>query len=149
MKEPYISVITALITGSITVHVMREVNPHCGGFSGDNFTPKTLINSSVCYCKGVAGKSWWRSLWLEVSGEDTDKELLFYQLVEFQFLPKSLWDSLLDRSCASPSIIWRESSQMILTFTRLMENKIYFPSLHQEFSFKQREDLSLNIFSLL
>ena len=42
-------VITALLAGSITAHVMRRVNPHYGGFLGDNFTPETPINSSVCY----------------------------------------------------------------------------------------------------
>ena len=31
-KEPYASVITALITGSITAHVMRELTPNYGGF---------------------------------------------------------------------------------------------------------------------
>ena len=33
-------------------HVMRGVNPHCGGFLGDSFTPETPINSLVCYGKG-------------------------------------------------------------------------------------------------
>jgi len=48
-EEPYISVITALITGSITVHVIRELTPHYGGFLGDSSTPETPVNSSVCY----------------------------------------------------------------------------------------------------
>jgi len=33
--------------------------------------------------------------------------------------------------------------------TRSTENKIHFPPPHQEPSIKQREDLNLNIFSLL
>ena len=37
-----VSVITVLITGSITAHVMRGVNPHYGGFLGDSFSLKTL-----------------------------------------------------------------------------------------------------------
>jgi len=40
--KPCVSVITALITGSITAHVMRGVNPHYRGFLGDSFTPETL-----------------------------------------------------------------------------------------------------------
>jgi len=48
-EKTYVSIITALITGSITAHVMRGVNPHYGGFLGDSFTPKTPINSLVCY----------------------------------------------------------------------------------------------------
>ena len=47
--EPCVSVITDLITGSITAHVMRKVNPHYEGFLGDSFTPETPINSLVCY----------------------------------------------------------------------------------------------------
>jgi len=41
-EEPYVSVITALITGSITAHVMRRVNLHYGGLLGDNFFLKPL-----------------------------------------------------------------------------------------------------------
>jgi len=48
-EKSYVSVITALIIGSITAHIMRGVNPHYGGFLGDSFTSKTPINSSVCY----------------------------------------------------------------------------------------------------
>jgi len=44
MEEPHVSVIIALITGSITAHVIGGVNPHQGGFSGDSFTPKKPIN---------------------------------------------------------------------------------------------------------
>ena len=44
-EEPCFSVITALITGSSTTHVMRRVNPHYKGFLGNNFTPRTPINS--------------------------------------------------------------------------------------------------------
>jgi len=51
-EKLYVSVITALITGS-TAHVMRRVNPHYRGFLEDSFTPETPINSSVCYWKGV------------------------------------------------------------------------------------------------
>ena len=40
-EKPCVSVITTLITRSIIAHVMRGVNPHRGGFSGDSFTPKT------------------------------------------------------------------------------------------------------------
>jgi len=39
--EPCVLVITVLITGSITAHVMRGVNSHYGRFLGDYFTPKT------------------------------------------------------------------------------------------------------------
>ena len=42
-EEPCISVITTPNTGSSIAHVMRGVNPHYGGFLGDNFTPKTPI----------------------------------------------------------------------------------------------------------
>jgi len=38
--EPCVSVITALITGLITAHVMRGVNSHYGRFL-EHFTPKT------------------------------------------------------------------------------------------------------------
>jgi len=48
-----VSVITALITGSITAHVMRGVNPHYGGLLGDSFTAETPINNSVCYWRGI------------------------------------------------------------------------------------------------
>ena len=51
MEELRVLVVTALIIGLITAHVMRGVNPHHGGVLGDNFTPKTPINSSVCYCR--------------------------------------------------------------------------------------------------
>ena len=44
-----VSVITALNTGSITVHVMREVNAYYEGFLANRFTPETSINSSVFY----------------------------------------------------------------------------------------------------
>jgi len=44
-----ITVITVLISGSITAHVMRRVNPHYGRFLGNSFTSETPINSSVCY----------------------------------------------------------------------------------------------------
>ena len=40
-SEHCVSVVTALITGSITAHVMRGVNPHYGGLLGDGFTPRT------------------------------------------------------------------------------------------------------------
>jgi len=72
IEKPYVSVITALINGSITAHIMRGVNPHYRGFSGDSFTPKTLINSLVCYWRGVESfgrKDWnrseecWRKSW--------------------------------------------------------------------------------------
>ena len=58
-KEPCISVITTIITGLSTAHVMRRVNPHHGGFLGDSFTPETPINSSVCYWEGsfLVGKN--------------------------------------------------------------------------------------------
>jgi len=49
VEEPGVSVITTPITGSSTAHIMRGVRPHYGGFLGDNFIPKTPINSSVCY----------------------------------------------------------------------------------------------------
>jgi len=45
--ELCVSVVTALIIGSITAHIMRGVNPHHGGFLGENFIP--TINRSVCY----------------------------------------------------------------------------------------------------
>ena len=48
-SELRVLVITALITGSVTAHVIRGVNPHYGGFLGDNFTPQIPINSSVFY----------------------------------------------------------------------------------------------------
>jgi len=48
-SELRVSVVTALITGSVTAHVMRGVNTHYGGFLGDSFTPETPINSSACY----------------------------------------------------------------------------------------------------
>ena len=48
-EEIRVSVITVLITGSVTAYVMRGVNPHYGGFLGDNFIPETSINSSACY----------------------------------------------------------------------------------------------------
>ena len=48
-EKPCVSVITALIIGSITNHVIRRVNPDYGGFLGDSFTPETPINSSVFY----------------------------------------------------------------------------------------------------
>ena len=48
-RELRVSVVTALITRSVTAHVIRRVNPNYGGFFGDNFTPETPINSSVCY----------------------------------------------------------------------------------------------------
>ena len=38
-EELCVLVITALITGSITAHVIRGVNPHYGGFLGDSSTP--------------------------------------------------------------------------------------------------------------
>jgi len=44
-----VSVITALITGSITAYVIRRVNPHYGGFLGYSLTPEIPINGSVCY----------------------------------------------------------------------------------------------------
>jgi len=47
-EEPCVSVITTPIAGSSTIHVMRGVNPHYGGFLGDHFTPENPINSSVC-----------------------------------------------------------------------------------------------------
>ena len=53
VEAPCIAVITALITGSITAHVMRRVNPHRGGLLGDSFTPKTPIDSPVCYWRAV------------------------------------------------------------------------------------------------
>jgi len=65
------------------------------------------------------------------------------------FLLKVSLRFLLDRSCATLSAIQREDSQEIVTFTRSTENKIHFPSLHQESSTKQRGDLSLNISALL
>jgi len=40
-NESCVLAITALITGSITFHVIREVNPHYGGFLGDIFTRRT------------------------------------------------------------------------------------------------------------
>jgi len=51
MEEPCFSVITALITGSITAHLMRGVNPHRGGLLGGSFTP-TPINNSVSIEEG-------------------------------------------------------------------------------------------------
>jgi len=48
-NELCVSVITTPITQSSTAHVMRGVNPHYGGFLGDDFTPETSRNSSVCY----------------------------------------------------------------------------------------------------
>jgi len=69
-----VSVITALITGSITVHVMRGVNPHHWGFLGDSFIPETLINSLVCKGSEVlVKKDWnwlgkyWQLAWPQVS----------------------------------------------------------------------------------
>jgi len=49
MKELCVSIVTALIIETVITHVMRGVNPHYRGFSGDSFTPKTPINSLVCY----------------------------------------------------------------------------------------------------
>ena len=57
-SELRVSVVTALITGSVTSHVMRGVNPHYGGSLGDSFTLKTLINNLVCYWRGVRIFSW-------------------------------------------------------------------------------------------
>jgi len=48
-EKPYVSVITALITGSITAHVMSEIDPHYGEFSRDSSTLEAPINSLVCY----------------------------------------------------------------------------------------------------
>ena len=42
-EKLYVSVITALITGSITAHVMRGVNPYHEEFLGDSFTPKKIL----------------------------------------------------------------------------------------------------------
>ena len=53
-----ISVITVFITGSITAHIRRRVNPYYGRILGDNFTLETPINSSVCYWKGIGIFSW-------------------------------------------------------------------------------------------
>jgi len=47
-EEPYVFVITALITGSITAHVVRKLTPVMAGFR-KQFTPETPINSSVLY----------------------------------------------------------------------------------------------------
>jgi len=48
-EEPCISVITTPITGSNTAYVIRRVNPHHGGFLGDNLTLENPINSSIFY----------------------------------------------------------------------------------------------------
>ena len=48
-NDPCISVITTSITRSSTAYVIRGVNPHYRGVLGDNFTPKTPINNSICY----------------------------------------------------------------------------------------------------
>jgi len=58
VEESCVSVMTTPITGSSTAHVMRGVNPHYREFLGDSFTPRTPINSSVCYWKGVRIFSW-------------------------------------------------------------------------------------------
>ena len=51
-SEFCVSVITALMTRSITVYVMRGVNSHYGGFLVDSFTPETLINAKVSIEEG-------------------------------------------------------------------------------------------------
>ena len=74
VEELRVSVVTALIIGSIIVHIMRGVNPHRGEFSGDNFIPKTPINSSVFYCRGVEEKALERLLKVDRMKKNTDKE---------------------------------------------------------------------------
>ena len=51
--KTHVSVITALITGSITAHVMRELTPVMECFYGTLLHPETSINSPVYYGRGV------------------------------------------------------------------------------------------------
>ena len=51
--ETRASVITALVMGPVTAHIMRELTPHCGVFLGGTFTPETSINSPVAMTKGT------------------------------------------------------------------------------------------------
>jgi len=140
-EEPCISVITTPITESSTAHVMRGVNFRYGEFLGDSFTPETPINSSVYYWRGIGFSSWERLTlqWVQ----------LFYKNLMSSSFCLSLFEILLDRSCAIPSVIQGEEFWRSLTFIRLTKNKIHFPPLRKEPSLKQREDLSLSVFSIL
>ena len=103
IEEPCVSVITTPITGPSTARVMRIVNLYYGGFLGDNFTPKTPINISVCYWRGIRILSW--GILKKELNSSTN-------LLSPSFFP-SLFEIPLDRNCAIPSVIWREDSQKL------------------------------------
>jgi len=125
-EEPCVSVITTPISGSSTAHVMKGVNPHHGGFLGDSFTPETPINSSVCY---------WRRVEI-FQLRNTHKEINSpINLLSSSFC-LSLFEILLDKSCATLSVIQGEDFQKSLMFAWSTENKIHFSPLRKEFSLK-------------
>ena len=47
-----VSIVTALVMGSITAHITRKVNPHYGVFLGGTFAPEISINSPIAMEKG-------------------------------------------------------------------------------------------------
>ena len=110
-EKPCVSVITAPINWSITAHIIRGVNPHHEGFLADSFTLETPINSPVCYWRGV------RSFWVKKIEEWTFGQILLaWGILKKELnscnnlLASSLFEISLDRSCATPSIVWREDS---------------------------------------
>ena len=104
-REALVSLLTALITGSITAHVMRGVNPHYRGFLGDSFIPETLINSLVCYW-GKDGISWKKRKKIELDKFDQNLQLRNIKdfnssanLLSLSFCLKSLWDFIGQELC--------------------------------------------------
>jgi len=127
-EESSVSVMITPITESSTAHVIRRVNPSYRGFLWDSFTPVTLINSSVCYWRAWNFSNWERLALQRV-------QLFYINLLSSSFY-LSLFEILLDRSCATPSVIQGEEFWRNLTFTYQQKIRFtfhrYTPVLNKE-----------------
>ena len=138
-EEPCVSVITVLITGSITAHVMRELTPLWSIFRGQFYPPETPINSSVRYwAEGIIFlvdrfiESW--SEFLTEKDKKESSTLLTTCCVQVCSCLKSLWDFcwtevmlLRPRSKEKiPKRSWRSPGQRKTRFTfhRYIKNPV-------------------------
>ena len=91
---------------------MKGVNPHYGGFLGNNFTPKNPYKYLSLLLEVGGGEFWsknfGRSNWVEFDQDfqlrNTKRKSSSTNLLSSSFCP-SLFEILLDRSCATPSVI--------------------------------------------